>query len=92
MVVMAILLAIVAIGVYLPPSCANVTVVLAIVLGGAFWVVGENFGALFTNGATDVNSGPLLMLLAAAYWRRARSGDPADPATAAESAPSLEGA
>jgi lipopolysaccharide export LptBFGC system permease protein LptF len=67
-------------------------VVVAIVLGGAFWVVGENFGALFTNGATDVNSGPLLMLLAAAYWRRARSDDPADPAAAGESAPSLVGA
>jgi len=92
MVVTAILLAVVAIGVYLPPSFSNATVVVAIVLGGAFWVVGENFGALFTNGATDVNSGPLLMLLAAAYWRRARSDDPADPAAAAESAPSLVGA
>ncbi len=38
------------------------------------WVVGENLGALFTNGATDVNSGPLLALLALAYW--SRSPDP----------------
>ncbi len=68
-VVLAILLLVVAIGTYFPPSLANATVALAIVIGLTFWVVGENFGALFTNGATDVNSGPLLILLAIAYWR-----------------------
>jgi hypothetical protein len=68
-VVLAILLAMVALGAYLPGSLANATVGLAAVIGLTIWVVGENFGALFTNGATDVNSGPLLILLAAAYWR-----------------------
>jgi hypothetical protein len=37
------------------------------------WVVGENFGAIFAGSATDPNSGPLLVLLAAAYWP-ARNG------------------
>jgi hypothetical protein len=44
--------------------------VVAMGLSVLIWVVGENFGALFTNGATDVNSGPLLILLSLAYWRR----------------------
>ena len=40
----------------------------------AIWIVGENFGAMLTGMATDPNTGPLLILLAAAYWplRRAR--------------------
>lgn len=70
-VLLAVLLAIVAIGVYLPQRLGNATITLAVVLGLAFWVVGENFGALFTNSATDVNSGPLLILLGAAFWRPA---------------------
>lgn len=76
-VLLAVLLAIVATGVYLPQRLGNATVALAVVLGLALWVVGENFGALFTNSATDVNSGPLLILLGAAFWRRR----PAHPRT-----------
>jgi hypothetical protein len=68
MVIVAVLSAIVAVGVFLPPPAANATLVLAIVISLWFWVVGQNFGALFTNGATDVNTGPLLILLALAYW------------------------
>ena len=55
------------------------------VLALCFWVVGQNFGALFTNGATDVNSGPLLVLLAVAYWDRSRG-------QALDSVPMPEGA
>jgi hypothetical protein len=68
-VTLAILLAVVALGIYLPEALANATVALALAISLVLWVVGEDFGALFTNAATDVNSGPLLMLLAAAYWR-----------------------
>ena len=89
MVVLGVLLLVVAIGTYLPGSFANATVVLAAVIGAVFWVVGENFGALFTNGATDVNSGPLLILLAAAYWRGSLRPDP-EPVP--EPALSFEGA
>ena len=32
------------------------------------WVVGQAFGAILAGGATDPNSGPLLALLALAYW------------------------
>jgi hypothetical protein len=93
-VVLAILLLMVAIGTYLPGWLANATVALAAVIGLTIWVVGENFGALFTNGATDVNSGPLLILLAASYWRLAPHPDPVvpNPVVATEPAPSPEGA
>ncbi len=76
MVVLAVLLLIVALGTCLPESLANATIVLAAVLALTIWVVGENFGALFTNGATDVNSGPLLLLLCATYWRWTPSATP----------------
>jgi hypothetical protein len=87
--VLGVLLLVVALGVYLPEPLANATVALGAVIGLTFWVVGENFGALFTNGATDVNSGPLLILLSLAYWRWSPRSDP-DLAPA--SAPRLEGA
>jgi hypothetical protein len=77
MVAMSVLLGIVAIGTYLPRALANATVVLAAVISLTFWVVGQNFGALFTNGATDVNSGPLLILLAVSYWRLRTHPEPA---------------
>ena len=45
--------------------------VVAVALGFlVVWVLGQNFGLLFSGGATDPNSGPLLALVAAAYWRR----------------------
>jgi hypothetical protein len=68
-VILAVLLLVVAVGAFLPARLANATLVIAATLGLLIWVIGENFGALFTNGATDVNSGPLLILLAVAYWR-----------------------
>ncbi len=64
-------------GVLFPPPAANAILVLAIVVSLWFWVVGQNFGALFTNGATDVNTGPLLILLALAYWNTSTSRPPA---------------
>ena len=88
MTTLSVLLAIVAVGTYLPKSLANATIVVAGVLALAFWVIGENFGALFTNGATDVNSGPLLLLLAACYWRLPQRTDP----SVAQPAVNVEGA
>ncbi len=92
-VVLCILLVVVAVGTYLPRSFANGTVVVAVAVSAVFWVVGENFGAIFTNGATDVNSGPLLILLAVAYrrWSPTTSLSPT-PALAEGSVLSVEGA
>ncbi len=67
--VLAFLCLVVALGIFLPTRLANGTLLLAAALGLVLWAIGQNFGALFTNGATDLNSGPLLVLLAAAYWR-----------------------
>jgi hypothetical protein len=69
MVVLAILMVIVAVGVYLPPAATNAILCVAIVISLAFWVIGQDFGTLFTNGATDVNSGPVLLVLSFAYWK-----------------------
>ena len=67
-IVLAIALALIAVGTYLPRPAAQVTVVLAIVVAAVIWVFGEAFGAILAGGATDPNSGLLLILLAAAYW------------------------
>jgi hypothetical protein len=67
-IIVAIVLAVAAVGVFLPTRAARVTLAVAILYAAAIWVVGENFGAIFTQTATDPNSGPLLALLAVAYW------------------------
>jgi hypothetical protein len=46
--------------------------VAATAVGLAIWVLGENFGQILTGMGTDPNTGPLLVLLAAAYWPRQR--------------------
>jgi hypothetical protein len=81
---MAILLAlvcvVVAAGVFAPPKVGQVTVVLAIVVFALIWVAVQNFGGILAGGATDPNSGLLVILLALAYWplttpRKATSDD-----------------
>ena len=67
-IVLAIALVIVAVGVYLPTPAARGTLVLAIVVAAVFWVFGQALGVIMTGGGTDPNSGPLLALLALAYW------------------------
>lgn len=66
-VVLAVVLAVVAVGVYLPRPAARAALVLAIVTGAVIWLA-EGLGGLLTGGGTDPNSGPLLALLALAYW------------------------
>lgn len=67
-IVLAAVLAVIAVGVYLPSRAARATLVLAVVVAAAIWVFGEALGAIFTGGGTDPNSGPLLALLAITYW------------------------
>lgn len=62
------MLAVIAVGVYLPPAAVRAALVLAILTAAVLWVVGEALGGILVAGATDPNSGPLLMLLALAYW------------------------
>lgn len=55
----------------LVPSLTKLTrcgLTLAIIVSLGIWVVAEDFGGLFTGQATDLNSGPLLALLALCFW------------------------
>jgi hypothetical protein len=47
--------------------------VLAVILALFIWVTGEDFGGILTGHATDPNTGPLLILLAAAFWPRGKT-------------------
>ena len=78
-IVLAVALAVVAVGPCLPTRLARAALVLAIVLAVVIWLA-EGLGGLFTGGGTDPNSGPLLALLAVAFW-------PAAPSSAAPTPP-----
>jgi hypothetical protein len=66
-VILAIALVVVAVGVCLPPPAARATLVLAFAVAAAIWLA-EGLGGILTGSGTDPNSGPLLALLAIAYW------------------------
>jgi hypothetical protein len=74
--VVGVVLVAIALGVFLPTAPARGVIGVAILVAVVMWVVGENFGQIFTGAATDPNSGPLLVLLAVAYWpiRREAAG------------------
>ena len=67
-IVFAVVLAVIALGVFLPAPATRVVLTLAVILAAVIWVIGEGLGGPFSGQATDPNSGPLLALLAAAYW------------------------
>ena len=67
-IVLAVALVLIAVGVYLPAGAAKATLVLAILVAAFIWVFAQALGGILAGGATDVNSGPLLALLALAYW------------------------
>jgi hypothetical protein len=45
----------------------RIGVTVAVIIGLLLWVV-QDFGEIFTGQGTDPNTGPLLILLAAAFW------------------------
>lgn len=67
-VALAAVLTVIAVGVYAPRPAARVIIALAVVTAVVLWVVGQELGGVFTRSATDLQSGPLLILLAVAYW------------------------
>lgn len=68
-VLFAVLFALVALSAFAPwRRVVTGGLVVAFVLAGLIWVFGEGFGMPFQGMATDPNTGPLLALLAAAYW------------------------
>ena len=81
------LFALCALAVLVPPRLAKPLYGLAMALALVTWV-GEGFGEILTGQGTDPNSGPLLFLLALAYWP-IRSQPAAAPATAHQRSPLL---
>jgi hypothetical protein len=78
-IALAALFALIAAGIFLPPRGVRATLVAAIVVSLILGVAGEDLGEILAGGATDPGSGPLLVLIALAYWplRAARRQSPA---------------
>jgi hypothetical protein len=60
------------------PGAARITVLAAVAAALAIWAA-EHFGSLASGHATDLNTGPMLAMLAAAYWPRRRGTGPVSP-------------
>ena len=56
---------------------------LAVLLVFAGWVVFQNFAGIYTGAATDVGTGPILILLACAFWPAGRARRPEEAAAGA---------
>jgi hypothetical protein len=67
-IAVAVVLGAIALGVFLPRRGVRAMLIAAVAVAAVIWVIGEALGAPFSGQATDPNSGPLLALLAAAYW------------------------
>ena len=57
-----------AVSVYATPTFTQVMIVTVAVVFAVIWVAVQNFGGILAGGATDPNSGPLIILLALIYW------------------------
>ncbi|HEY5357232.1 MAG TPA: hypothetical protein VIJ82_05995 [Streptosporangiaceae bacterium] len=66
-VILAVVFGLIAVGVFVPVATRPV-LVLAVVTAAAIGVLGQALGQIMTGHGTDPNTGPLLILLAAAYW------------------------
>jgi hypothetical protein len=66
-IVLSALFAVIGIAVFLN-WLRNAFLVVASLIGLLIWITGEYFGGMFTGQGTDPNSGPILVLLAAALW------------------------
>ena len=82
---LAAVLAAVAFGIYLPSRAARKIIVLAVVVAALLWLA-QGLGGIFTGSGTDPNTGPLLALLALAFWPAV----PAVPAVPAPATPAPE--
>jgi len=74
-VVLALVFVVIAAGIYLPGRGARAAAALAAAVALLIWLAGENFGGILAGSGTDPNTGPVLVLLAAAYWPRRAAVD-----------------
>jgi hypothetical protein len=87
---LAVAYAAIAAGVFLPVRAARATLVLAIVLAGLLWLFVQALGGLLASGATDPESGPLLALLALAYWPAAHAPQARDAGAAVDASAAVD--
>ena len=73
-VALAVVLVVVAASPFLPRPAARAIIVLAVGLAAAVWLA-QGLGGILTGSATDPDTGPLLALLALAFWPLASSAD-----------------
>jgi len=78
-VLLGVFCVIVAVSVYLPPQINQVILVLGIVVFVVVWVAVQDLGGILAGGATDPNSGPLVIMLAMIYWPLTASRPPSTP-------------
>jgi len=78
-IILAVALVTIALGIYLPLPAVRAVLILAMAVAALIWVA-QGLGGLFSGSGTDPDSGPLLVLLGAAYWparQRTAAGSPA---------------
>lgn len=63
-----VILILVAVSVLFPPAILRAGAIAGILVAAFIWVIGEALGGIYGGQGTDVNSGPLLALIALAYW------------------------
>ncbi len=89
-ITLAVLLALVAVSVLIPDRrVVRAGLVLAIVIATIIWVLGEGLGMPFMGMATDPDTGPLLAVIAIAFWpvaNRLTASAEQTPAASAEGA------
>jgi hypothetical protein len=81
--VMAAVFGAIAAAAFAPRPVARAGCVAAVAVAAAMWATGQDFGGAFTGMATDLNSAPLLALLALAYWPAGGGARKAMPVPAA---------
>jgi hypothetical protein len=81
-IALAVVFVLLAVAVYLPAPALRVMVVAAVVTGLLIWIPGQAFGGILAGGMTDPNSGPLLVLIALAYWPVTPAPGATEPARA----------
>jgi len=83
---LAILLAVVCIAtaasVFLPPPATQVILVVTMAVFALIWVAVQNLGGILAGGATDPNSGLLVIILALTYWPQSVGSTPISAPTA----------
>lgn len=90
-VLLALGCCLIASGIMLPPRAVRWVLAAAVVVALAMWAAGQGFGDIFTGMGTDPGTGPVLALLAIAYWPRRAGGVPAPRAAAARASGAFHG-